>query len=153
MGTFSDWNFKGNEGSKWLRRLAWAHFDAGYGDKRMVRTTLLIMAFVYAANALADDRRPIRHVNLNAPGALEKVKESNPRHYETFVQILDGLNERPPESVARWMQTSFQARNVYYSPILLTSYPPLRDLTFTLDNLRYYARVRLASEGAKLSSR
>jgi hypothetical protein len=124
----------------------------------MVRFSVLLLALAWTTGVLADDRRPIQpnapieYVNLNAPRALEKLEESNPKHYETFAKILYGLNQRPYESVSRWIQTSFQATNVSYSLVLLTSDPPQRDLWFTIDGTQYFARVTLTADGARIAS-
>ncbi len=41
------------------------------------------------------------------------------------------------------MQASFPARDVSYAPIVLTSDPPRRRLSFVLDTTRYQAVVTL----------
>lgn len=86
--------------------------------------------------------------DLNRSGVLERLRTSNPAHYEKIAKILDGLTQRPYDDVPRWINASFDAKYVNYSPVLMTSYPAQRDLTFTLDFTRYRARITLTSRGA-----
>ena len=44
----------------------------------------------------------------------------------------------------RWLQTSFGAHDVSYAPVLLTSDPPKKRLSFALDGTRYLAVVTLS---------
>lgn len=111
-------------------------------------TTAIVM--LYIATASAQNTGPLQYVNLNAPGALEKLKATKPEHYDMFNQILLGLRQRPQGQVPRWIQTTFNATDVFYSDILLTTHPPLRDLGFNLQGTHYSARVTLTREGAKV---
>src|SRR5690348_16088436 len=74
-----------------------------------------------------------RTVDLNAPGALEMLQRSNPAHYEKVRHILDGILQQPDANVPRWIQASFDGRDVTYAPIVMTSLPPRRRLAFALD--------------------
>jgi hypothetical protein len=88
----------------------------------------------------ATQRHP---VNLNRPGALRALEQSNPPHYEKVRQILEGVVRQPVGAVPGWIQTTFDAQNAHYSLMLLTSSPPKRRLSFTLDETRYQAVVTL----------
>jgi hypothetical protein len=109
---------------------------------------VVTLAIGLSTGVLADDPRSMRYVNLNAPGALEKLASSNPKHYGKIVGILDGIGHKSVSEVPSWIRTSFDAGDVSFSSFLLTSYPPLRDLSFRIDDTRYHARVTLAREGA-----
>ena len=85
-----------------------------------------------------------RTVNLNNTGVLEALQRDNPAHYRKIQEIMAGLFRRPDSEVPRWIQTTFNARDVSYAPVLLTSDPPQRRLSFALDNTRYEAVVTLA---------
>jgi hypothetical protein len=91
------------------------------------------------------DATAARTINLNQPGALEALHHFNPAHYEKVRKILEGVLQQPDRDVPRWIQTSFEARNVSYAPILLTSDPPKRRLSFALDDTRYEAIVTLTN--------
>jgi len=84
---------------------------------------------------------PFKLVDLNAPGAMKRVRETNPEHYEKIQEIIRGLKTRSARDVPGWIRTSFKAKRVLYSDILLTSAPAQRDLSFVLDDMSYYIRV------------
>lgn len=91
------------------------------------------------------DAIPGKTINLNQPGALEALQRSNPMHYEKVHRILEGVLHQPDAVVARWMKANFEAREVKYVPIVLTSHPPKRRLSFSLDATRYEAVVILTN--------
>jgi hypothetical protein len=105
---------------------------------------------IWTAVAAAGQATPGRAINLNEPGALEALQHSNPTHYKKVRKIMEGLFQRPDIAVPRWIQTNFDARNVSYAPILLTSDPPKRRLSFALDDTRYEAVVTLTNVRAEI---
>ena len=111
----------------------------------MVRS--ITATFLYAVSIFASGQsaQPSRQVNLNAPGAMDRIKASSPAHYEAIQGIVSGLARNPHSTDARWIQTSFHAKDVSYGSALLTSHPPQRNIAFTLDETRYQGRVTLDS--------
>src|SRR2546426_11788664 len=67
---------------------------------------------------------PRRTVDLDAPGALAALQQSNPEHYVKVRTILTDVLLRQDAEVPRWLQASFNARDISYQPIVLTSHPP-----------------------------
>jgi len=104
-----------------------------------------VLAALWTAVAVAGDAPPGRTVDLNKPGALKGLQQSNPKHYEMIRKILEGVLQQPDAAVPRWIQTTFDGRDVSYAPILMTSDPPRRRLSFALDNTRYEAVVTLTN--------
>ena len=98
---------------------------------------LLALASLWTALVAADAARPGQRVDLNAPGALEALYQSRPAHFEKVRKILEGVHQRPDTDVPQWMQVSFGARDVEYRPVVLTSHPPKRRLSFALDDIHY----------------
>jgi hypothetical protein len=112
-----------------------------------MRRTLTIAALVslWTVVAAAGPALPVRTIDLNAPGAFETLQQSRPAHFEKVRQILEGVPQRRDPEVRGWMLVSFGARDVDYPPVLLTSFPPQRQLSFVLDDTRYNARVTLTN--------
>jgi hypothetical protein len=54
-----------------------------------------IIVVFWIAVVVAGDANPARTVNLNKPGALEVLQQSNPTHYEKVRKILDGILSSP----------------------------------------------------------
>jgi hypothetical protein len=104
-----------------------------------------VLALFWTAVAVAGDATPRGAIDLNEPGALEALQRSNPAHYEKARKILEGVLRRPDTDVPRWIQTSFAARDVSYVPVVLTSHPPKRRLSFALDTTRYEAVITLTN--------
>jgi hypothetical protein len=109
-------------------------------------------AIAGCATSSATDRAAVtptptlgRHVDLNESGAFEAVARSNPAHYEKIRRILDGILQQPEASVPRWIQVNFDGRDVTYAPVVLTSHPPKRRLSFALDATRYEAIIVLTN--------
>jgi hypothetical protein len=92
-------------------------------------------------------------VDLNQPEVLGRLARENPFHFAMIRQILAGVDTVPEHTVGRWMKAQFNATDVTYSPALLTSDPPKKQLTFTLETTRYSALLTLTSEGARLVAR
>jgi len=105
----------------------------------------LVLALIWTAVAAAGDAPPRRPVDLDAPGAMDALQKSNPTHYEKVRRILEGVPRQPDAVVPRWMRTNFDAQDVTYLPIVLTSHPPKRRLSFSLDATRYETIVILTN--------
>jgi hypothetical protein len=86
-----------------------------------------------------------RAIDLDETGALEALARSNPAHYEKVRQILDGILQQRDANVPRWIRTNFAGRDVTYAPIVLTSHPPKRRLSFALDATRYETIIVLTN--------
>src|SRR5207237_10004792 len=106
---------------------------------------LLSEAIVAAANG-----RDPATINPIEPAALEALQRDNPAHYQTVRQILHNILKQPESQVPRWLRTTFNATDVRYLRVLLTSDPPKRDLSFTLDDTQYKMRLTLAHDGVKI---
>lgn len=89
-------------------------------------------------------------VDLNQPEVLERLARENPFHFTMIRRILAGVDTMPEHAVGRWMKAQFNATDVTYSPVLMTSDPPKKQLTFTLETTRYSALLTLTSDGARL---
>ena len=92
----------------------------------------------------------VQEIDLNAPGTMETMSVSNPRHYLKILEILEGLDAHAQYEVEDWIQAHFGASDVSYSSLLLISLPPQVALSFTLDGIRYRAIVTLDSPSARI---
>jgi hypothetical protein len=82
-------------------------------------------------------------VDLGKPGTLAALARDNPDHYVKIERILADVTRQPPETVPRWMNTEFGAQQVSFPSLLKTSDPAQRSLSFTLDETRYEAVIRV----------
>jgi hypothetical protein len=82
-------------------------------------------------------------IDLDRPGAFEALQRTNPDHAAKVRLILEGVARTPDSDVPRWMRVAFDARDVSYIPVVLTSHPAKRRLSFVLDTTRYEAVIVL----------
>ena len=117
----------------------------------MLRLFIAIaIALLNSATTLAQTAPPIRYVDLNAPGAMDKVQASNPAHYKKIQSILDGLNKRSAADARHWIRTTYNAKEVAYFSHVLVTYPGQSSLSFILDGTRYSGRVTLERKRAEI---
>jgi hypothetical protein len=113
-----------------------------------MRTILTVASLVLtcvATMATAADIGLRRTLDLDAPGAMERVRAANPAHFDKIVKIIEGVTQQPDSAVPRWLRVNFDARDVGYRPIVMTSHPPKRRLSFALDDTRYETVVVLTN--------
>jgi hypothetical protein len=120
----------------------WAYRE-GSAVLRILVAALLLSGWTFLAAAAEAPSR--RAVDLDEPGVLERLQRSNPSHYYAIRRILEGVLKQPDAGVPRWIQTTFNARDVKYVPIVLTSHPAKRRLSFALDATRYEVVVVLTN--------
>ena len=80
---------------------------------------------------------------MDSPGALEKLGRENPAHYVKVQRILNEAPRMSVSSVQEWIRVHFDARNVTAPFLIMTSLPAQADISFTLEDTRYRARIRL----------
>jgi hypothetical protein len=132
-----------------------------------MRVSALLVAIGMAACALATaappptpappvapDRAPpklLKHVRLDSKDDLERLRSSNPHHYEIARKILEAANEICDARQAGPIPLKFEAQDVgCISSMWLTSNPPKRALSFTIDDTVYSALVEVRNLGSKL---
>jgi len=84
-------------------------------------------------------------VNLDQPGVLDELAQSNPEHYSRIVEIRHAASFMPcrPESVERTLKAKFDADEGRCGQLLLASYPAKMELGFRLEGTYYTTRVEL----------
>lgn len=104
---------------------------------------LAVLLFCASTASLAT-RAPlldaVEWIDLTAPGALESVQTTNPKHYARIQAIIRMAEERPEISQREW--TRIGAKDVVAVPMWQVSDPPKATLSFTLDETRYTTSFR-----------
>lgn len=90
-------------------------------------------------------------VDLNAPGAFARLKASRPDDYARMMRIIAGVTRHPELDVARWISATFDAANVSYLPLWMTSLPPKRRLSLCLASTDYTVVLTITQDGARVS--
>jgi hypothetical protein len=105
---------------------------------------LAALAFWATSAPAAPPQVPLREMNLDGPGALEAIGQSNPAHYAKIIAILRVSQMEPCEHVPMILKTrdDVSVENLRCeSSLLLMSFPPKRHMTFVLDDVRYTSNV------------
>ena len=104
----------------------------------------ILLATLLASASLAAHAAPgvRQHIDLDSPGALERVQREHPAHARAITQILREAPHRRPQGLAGWVRTAFDAK-MASAMLIKTSYPPQARLEFVLDNTEYRAMVTL----------
>jgi hypothetical protein len=90
-------------------------------------------------------------VDLDQPGALENLERSNPSHYRRAALLINAAERARCESdELKRIRVQLDVAAMGCSELLLTSAPPKRRVTFTLDRTPYRALVTLRNADAKL---
>jgi hypothetical protein len=114
-----------------------------FGESEAMHKSLRLCALSLLLVTLGALGEPLRrHVDLEQPGALERLHRDNPAHFRAVQQILREVPVRKPETVVRWIRTAFDADMASVLRIK-TSYPPKARLSFTLDETEYSALVTM----------
>jgi hypothetical protein len=117
---------------------------------RSLFAALLASAALFAnVNANAGSQA-VNHLDLDTPGALERVQHDNPAHYRAITQILREAPQRRPQTLAGWVRTAFDAK-MASALLIKTSYPPQVRLEFVLDDTEYRALVTLRNVEPSIS--
>ena len=135
-----------------LNSLVLSAFPSGNAELRAA-SEVQPAAEIQTAGAITPVAAQYGTVDLNQPEVLERLARENPFHFAMIRRILAGVDTMPEPAVGRWMKAQFNATDVTYSPVLMTSDPPKKQLTFTLETTRYSALLTLTSEGARLVAR
>jgi hypothetical protein len=110
-----------------------------------MRATILTAALALLAGTAAagDATGPWRIVHLNSPGAMEKLRISNPEHYRKIVGVF-GVTQGGPHGL---MEVRSRELKSIGTGMLLLTYPPQRDFRVTLDNTTYMGRATVDMTG------
>ena len=91
-----------------------------------------------------------KSVDLNGPDAMEYLRKVRPDHHEKIRRLVTALDEPGHIQNPQWVQIHLGAKAFSYPNVYLTSEPPLRSLSFDLDNIHYHGRVTVESAGARI---
>jgi hypothetical protein len=101
---------------------------------------LILTAVLALAAGVAAAEEPTtawQLVYLNSPGAMERLKASNPERYRRIMSAA-GVTEGGPHGLIEVASRTF---NGLSAGLLLTTYPPQRNFEITLDNTTYRGRA------------
>ena len=88
-------------------------------------------------------------VHLNGAADLAQLRPTNPDHYARAVRLINAANRLCDPSAPQLQNTA--DHDISCAMLLLTSNPPKRALSFTLDHTRYVAIVTVTADRPQLT--
>jgi hypothetical protein len=108
------------------------------------------MAISCVATPLAAGPAPPAVVYLNGPKSLSALQRANPGHHARAERIIAAANELCQLGLPESYFARFEAREISCADMILkTSNPPKKELSFTLDHIRYVALVAITDLAPK----
>jgi hypothetical protein len=110
------------------------------------------MAILCAAASLTAGVAPATQavIYLNGPKSLAALQKANPIHYARAERIIAAANELCQPGPLESYYARFEARAISCAEMILkTSNPPKKELSFTLDRVRYVALVAITDMAPK----
>ena len=107
----------------------------------------IVLSAAALANAAGTSDQPI---DLNRPGTLEHLQQQRPKHYEAITEVLRVVERVPCKAhEIETLKARFDVREMACNFLLMTSDPPKRRLSFTLEGTSYVAVVTLKDTNAR----
>lgn len=107
----------------------------------------VLSAIIATASAAGNMSQPI---DLNQPGALEKLQTERPEHFRAISEVLRVVERVPCGNLeVRSLEARFDSGDMACHFTLMTSYPPKRRLSFSLEGTSYVVVVTLKDTGER----
>ena len=87
-------------------------------------------------------------VHLDSPAALAQLRKTNPDHYARAMRLMESANSLCRPGAPKLQNAD--GRDISCAMLLLTSNPPKRALSFTLDSTPYVAIVTVTADPPQL---
>jgi len=88
-------------------------------------------------------------VHLGSASDLARLRKTNPGHYARAVRLINNANTLCSPGAPKVQNAD--GRNISCAMLLLTSNPPKRELSFTLDDTPYVAMVTVTADRPHLT--
>jgi hypothetical protein len=115
-----------------------------------MRATILTVCLYSASLAWADSgivfNPPVR---LDTQQELDNLRAANPSHYARAKRLIAAANTLCPPGHPRVQSTELSSKRLKCGDLFLTSNPPQREISFTLDGINYAALVRVTADPPK----
>lgn len=116
--------------------------------RKLIMLACVCSASVCWADGPADPQILTPPVPLNNTADLARLRESNPNHYARAVRLMEAANTLCKPGEPKLQNTD--GHDISCDMLLLTSDPPKRALSFTLDSTRYVAIVTITADRPQL---
>jgi hypothetical protein len=113
-----------------------------------MRTTIALLFSLFGATCLAQQAVPkawpAKTVDLAQPGALDRLERSNPDHYAKLIEVKRVAAQPSCVEDLKVLQADLKLDDARCAAMTtLTSYPPKRNVSVTIDGVQYMTYVPL----------
>jgi hypothetical protein len=122
--------------------------------RNLILAAFLCSASVCWADKPVDTFDPRPAVRLNSAADLAHLRKTNPDHYARAVRLISSANRLCDPGAPKLQNAKLQSadgHDISCDLLLLTSNPPKRALSFTLDGTRYVAIVTITADPPQLT--
>ncbi|MGN6453107.1 MAG: hypothetical protein ACTHL7_08585 [Steroidobacteraceae bacterium] len=109
---------------------------------------LMCSASVCWAEAPADTGLLAAPIHLDSAADLEQLRKTNPDHYARALRLMNRAGELCKPGAPKLQNAD--GRDISCAMLLLTSNPPKRQFSFTLDHTHYAAIVTITADRPQL---
>lgn len=117
--------------------------------RKLILAALMCSASVCWAEEPVDAVVLTPSVHLNSAADLAQLRKTNPGHYARAVRLINSANRLCKPGAPKLQNAD--GRDISCAMLLLTSNPPKRALSFTLDNTPYTAIVTITADPPQLT--
>lgn len=115
--------------------------------RNLVRAVLVVLVSAASVAWAEDSVRP--PVRLDTPDELAQLRAGNPDHFARAERLIAAANSLCPPAAPKLEHADADSRDAACGLLLWTSNPPKREISFTLDGIRYAALVVITADPPK----
>jgi hypothetical protein len=106
----------------------------------------MIVAAALAIAILAQAAGPVvkRYVSIGNPESMEKFAKADPDTFAKAMKLIHDIERKPVRDAKVWAKTNFNADELVYFPMLKTSDPAKRQISFIIGETRFAGTYELA---------
>ena len=103
-----------------------------------MRIPVAILGSLFCACSLAQSPAPRYSVDLAKPGALDRLEQSNPEHYAKILAVQRVASQPNCVEDLKVLKADLKLDDARCAAMTtLTSYPPKRNVSVTIDGVHY----------------
>src|SRR4051812_10122186 len=106
----------------------------------------MIIAAALALATLSHAAGPAvkRYVNIGNPQSMEKFAKADPDTFAKALRLIHDIERRPLSDAKAWAKANFDADELIYFPMLKTSDPAKRQISFVIGDARFAGTYELS---------
>jgi hypothetical protein len=109
-----------------------------------MKQMIVVAALAIATLAQAAGPAVKRYVTIGNPESMQKFAKADPDTFAKAMRLIHDIERKPIRDAKVWAKTNFNADELVYFPMLKTSDPAKRQISFTIGDARFAGTYELA---------